>query len=132
MSAWVVSKHHIDLLVSAIIERGIAITFADERHAVPATLAIAEKIGRLLWAENIRSVIYRYRLDGSDEEAAYLQDFTDYRFRFYPGIRESAVDKALACFYQACECPDYETTAAFSILTAAQERHRRARTRLRQ
>ena len=81
MSAWVVTKHHIDLLVSAAIERGIAVKFAPIDAAIPITREIAEEIGLLLGGENISSVIYRYRLDGSDEATAYLQDLASYRFR---------------------------------------------------
>ena len=113
MSAWVVTKHHIDLLVSAALERGIAVKFAPIDEAVTITAATAEEIGLLLWGENMSSVIYRYSLDGSDEATAYLQDLAGYRFRFYPGVRASAVAQALTCFdYQACEHPTYEHSAA--------------------
>jgi hypothetical protein len=117
MSAWVVTSHHIDLLVSAAVERGIAVKFAPIDEAVPATIELAEQIGLLLWAENIRSVIYRYRLDGTEEETGYLQTLAEYHFRFYPGVRAAAAQKALDCFdYQACECPDYQTTAAAFVV----------------
>jgi hypothetical protein len=117
MSAWVVTSHHIDLLVSVAIERGIAVKFAPIDEAVPATIELAEQIGLLLWAENIRSVIYRYRLDGTQEEAGYLQALAEYHFRFYSGIRTAAAQKALDCYdYQSCECPDYRTTAAAFIV----------------
>ena len=37
MSAWVVTKHHIDLLVSAALERGIAVTFTEPHEETVAS-----------------------------------------------------------------------------------------------
>jgi hypothetical protein len=113
MSAWVVTKHHIDLLVSAAIEQEVLIKL--DNLAVPqmATEQNAQALGAMLWAENIRSVVYRYSLSGTDEEKQYQQDLNQYQFCRYEGIRPSAIAAALACFnYQACECPDYEGTTA--------------------
>lgn len=113
MSAWVVSKHHIDLLVSSAIERRIFLHLPNVAEPVVATLAIADLIGTMLWRENIRSVAYRYNLCGKDEEAGYLRELAAYRFRQYTGVRAAAASAALACYdYQSCECPDYRATVA--------------------
>lgn len=115
MSAWVVSKHHINLLVSAAIERAIEIRLSHGCEPVPASGDAAEAIGLMLFTENVRSVVYRYRISGTPEEAGYLQELAEYRFRFYPGIRRSAIAQAVSCYdYQSCECDDYrDTPAAF-------------------
>jgi hypothetical protein len=117
MSAWVVSHHHIDLLVSAAIDHAVSFKFLDIGALETATESNAQALGLMLLAENVRSVVYRYSLTGSAEERNYLRDLKAYRFRRYAGLRASAVAKALACYdYQSCECPDYrETAAAFFV-----------------
>jgi hypothetical protein len=49
-----------------------------------ASEANAQALGLMLWAENVRSVVYRYNLSGSEEERNYLRDLNAYRFRQYP------------------------------------------------
>jgi hypothetical protein len=96
MSAWVVSKHHIDLLVSAAIDQGISIKLENLSVPETATEENAQAIGAMLWAENIRSVVYRYSLSGKEEERQYQQELNEYRFSRYEGIRASATAAALA------------------------------------
>jgi hypothetical protein len=117
MSAWVVSHHHIDLIVSAAIDHAVSFKFLDIGVLETATENNAQALGLLLWAENVRSVVYRYNLTGSKEEGDYLSALSAYRFRRYSNIRASAAASALACYdYQACECPDCrETAAAFFV-----------------
>ena len=113
MSAWVVTKHHIDVLVSAAVERGITIRFASVGAVVPVTLENATFVGRTLLRENIASVVHRYRLCGTDEAFEYLRDLVRYNFTFYPAVRPSAVAQAVECYdYQSCEHDGYETSAA--------------------
>jgi hypothetical protein len=129
MSAFVVSKAHIDFLIRAGLE-------LDTRHrlswfdsvAKPVWVPggenpdylermgaarrelrpdTADQVGRMIWAENHRSVSYRY------DEA---QVCPDYSFVFH--LRPRRLDpvqvlKALRCYeYQSCECPDWERTEA--------------------
>jgi hypothetical protein len=117
MSAWVVSKHHIDLLGSAAIDHGIAVRFLNVGITEKATEANAQAIGLMLWNENVRSVVYRYTLSGTQEERDYLRDVEAYSFRHYAGIRPSAAAAAASCYeYQSCECDDYrDTPAAFFV-----------------
>src|ERR1700678_1161010 len=117
MSAWVVSHHHIDLLVSAAIDHAVSFKSLDIGALETATENNAQALGLMLWTENVRSVVYRYNLAGSEEERDYLSALTAYRFRRYSNVRASAAASALACYdYQACECPDYrETVAAFFV-----------------
>jgi hypothetical protein len=113
MSAWVVTKHHIDVLVSAAVERGITIKFGRVGALVPVTLENATYVGRMLLRENIASVVHRYRLCGTDEAFEYLRGLVRYTFTFYAAIRPSAVAQALDCYdYQSCEHDGYETSAA--------------------
>jgi hypothetical protein len=113
MSAWVVTKHHIDVLVSAAIERAVAIKLEGAEALVPVTPENATFVGRMLLRENIASVVYRYRLCGTDEAFDYLRGLVRYKFTFYPAIRASAVAQGLECYdYQACEHDTYETSAA--------------------
>jgi len=117
MSAWVVSSHHIDLLVSAAIDHEICLDFSKSGSLEIVTEANAQALGLMLWAENIRSVVCRYNLSGTKEEEQYRLDLASYRFRRYAGLRASAVASALACYdYQSCECPDYRETAAASFV----------------
>lgn len=96
MSAWVVSKAHIDALVNAAAQFGV-ITNSREAHAA----------GRLLWAENVRSVNHRYYEDSEPPE--YTIETTEAVFH------AAAVVRVLDCYeYQSCECPDWEKTAAFA------------------
>ena len=110
---WVVTKHHIDVLNSAAVERGITIKLAKVAALAPIASANATFVGRMLWRENIASVVHRYRLCGTDEAFEYLRDLVRYEFTFYPGIRPSAVAQALECYdCQSCEHAAYETSAA--------------------
>jgi hypothetical protein len=113
MSAWVVSSHHIDLLVSAAIDRGVSGKLAPDGTLQKVTESNAQAFGLMLWTENVPSVVYRYNLPGTEEEQNYRLALASYSFRYYPGIRAAAAAKALACFdYQSCECADYRDTAA--------------------
>ena len=83
MSAWIVSKAHIDMLVTATVMLG-------ER-----TRAEADVTGQMLWDENYKSVNARYRRH--DKAPAY-------RFKARTWANPSELLKALACYdYQTCE-----------------------------
>lgn len=105
MSAWVVSKHHIDVLVSAAIEFNLTVRLDDLALQVPGPMEIARETGAMLWAENVRSVVFRNQLSGTDEDSG--DAISVYPL---PPLPRAA---PLACFdYQAFECPDYEGTTA--------------------
>lgn len=113
MSAFVVSKHHIDVLVSAAID--LEMTATTEGWEQRVDFSNADAVGRMLWGENVRSVAFRYRLwfENQNEALTYQADVAAYRFHFYPMIRAGAAAKALVCFeYQSCECDDYEASPA--------------------
>jgi hypothetical protein len=122
MSAWVVSHHHIDLIVSTAIDHAVSFKFLDIGVLETATESNAQALGLMLWTENVRSVVYRYNLAGSEEERDYLAALNAYQFRRYSNIRTSAAASALACYdYQACECPDYRQTAAAFFVSQLQQ-----------
>jgi hypothetical protein len=111
MSAWIVSKTHIDALVQAGIEREMV--RPNE----------ADEFGRMLWGECLASVAYRYPGDG-DGERPGPSDFRDGDVDAYiyepleggPGISlraEAVVNKAASCYdYQSCEHPGYDGSKA--------------------
>ena len=112
MSAWIVSKTHIDALVQAGIEREIV--RVDE----------ADEFGRMLWGENLASIHYRYpdTVEGGDYPGPAGFVASDVDFYTYapldggPGISlraEVVVRSAATCFdYQSCEHPEYEGSKA--------------------
>lgn len=130
MSAWIVSKEHIDLLIQA------GIRFAghgDLRWCIKDTNPIrygelnrsnADVIGGKLWAENLASVTGRYPHDASGERPGPV-DFEDtdtltYTFDEVPGELDPVVVlKALSCFeYQSCEHDGWESSEARLICEA--------------
>lgn len=84
MSAWIVTKGHIDCLVQAMIVEGI----------VP--MADATSTGKLLWDENHRSVNCRY--DESESTPDYVFEGVE------APLDDLVVWRQLDCYdYQTCE-----------------------------
>ena len=91
MSAWIVSKQHIDLLVAA------------SKEVVPDVL------GQMLWDENHKSVNYRY---------TETKPTPSYTFTARPNkvINPVVVLKQLACYeYQSCEHAGWEDSKAYKF-----------------
>lgn len=106
MSAWIVSRDHLDLLITAAVAWGLTTT--DE----------ADDIGRTLWRENLASVAYRYP-DDRDGTRPAPEDFRDrhvdtYQYRPYPGRVDPEVVAAAAASlgYQSCEHPEWPDSIA--------------------
>lgn len=113
MSAWVVSCHHINLLVSSAIDQGVTFNFYRIGPLEMATEENAQALGLMLWTENVRSVVHRYNLSGTPEQHDLVRALSTYQFKMHTGIRAAAAASALTCYdYQSCECPDYEETLA--------------------
>jgi len=125
MSAFVVSEAHIDYL----IEAGLTLPghYGPLRWFAPGAGTYqqrvrelrpdnASEVGLMLWAENHRSVSYRY-----DE----VQATPAYRFvhRYRPlRIDPVVVLKAVNCLdYQSCETPDWKQTEAYAFLESLKE-----------
>ena len=120
MSAFVVSKAHIDSIVQAAktcnagYRRG-SLTFRGQ--TVDTTTGNA--LGRELWQENVASVLYLYPHDtmdtmpgprGMDHES--ILSYHCPVFATKPFLAVAAL-KALDCYeYQSCEHPGWETSEA--------------------
>lgn len=135
MSAFVVSKAHIDTLVHAGLRSGHPArggytlrwfvdkpewtggdTYESYMVAVQGatrelTRQTANRVGAMLWNENHRSVDHRYN-EASDREV--------YRFKESPITSNLvAVLKAIDCYeYQTCEHDEWEQSEAFAFCQA--------------
>lgn len=103
MSAWLVSNAHIDVLVNALAEHGVLAPDANFRAA-----------GQMLWAENNRSVNYRY--SERKRHPHYTLHTTEAPLDVY------AVLQAISCYsYQSCERPDWTDSKAHKLVEALRE-----------
>ncbi len=124
MSAFVVDKKHIDILVRAAINR----SYHDElRYYHDGTWhtvdhSTANQTGQMLWDANVRSVSYRYPHDSLESlpgriDSPWLKPF-EYDLNA-PVVTPVEVLKAIACFdYQSCEPPEWESAQAHSFCEA--------------
>lgn len=107
MSAWRVSKTHIDVLVTVAIDArhpGSSFYFYHEGEGRYVTRETADEIGRMLWEENFRSVNHRY-----DES----EPVPEYRFARTEDKPIVEVLKGIDCYeYQSCEHDEWESSAA--------------------
>lgn len=106
MSAWLVSKEHIDLLVTA------ALTW---EYAVPEK---ADEIGRSLWLECLASLQYCYPADVSGDRPGYDDSdeaIGEYEFEPMDGRMdpELVLNAIRSLQYQSCEHPGWKTSEAY-------------------
>jgi len=110
MSAWIVQKEHIDVLIKS------ALTFVKGEDE----LGDLNKLGRMLWHENAASVGYRYShhddpLMGFKLWEADAYEYTD------PGFSPTPKEASCTahCYnYQTCEHPSWEISDAFDFTLA--------------
>jgi hypothetical protein len=107
VSAWIVSRAHIDVLVQGL---------AESEHVTDLD---PDDVGRALWRENLASVAYRYPDDtGDGDRPGYLQrdeEVEEYIYR-RPArkIDPSGLLYAIGCYdYQSCEHPGWVTSDAY-------------------
>lgn len=107
MSAWIVSRAHIDALVQGLSRRELV----DGKSP--------DEVGRILWEQNRRSVIAHYdRCPELSEEAVAA-----YRYRV-PSVEISKgwLLTAVRCYcYQSCETDDWDQTTACAWIRALGE-----------
>ncbi len=111
MSAIFVSKHDIDLLVSAMrklkshVRVGTRYDCADRIEP--------NDLGHILWSENVKSLRYRYPTD-RDDHRAFDREVAAYSFTEYSDISPRPIAH-LADFYdyQTCEHPTWRQSDAF-------------------
>jgi hypothetical protein len=121
MSAFIVDKAHIDLLVAAGLDfptHGALAWYTRDERAHRLNGVNADEVGAMLWAENLASVAARYPDDASGERPGPI-DLTDddiaaYRWENVPGrIDPIVVMKAIDCYeYQSCEHAGWRDSAA--------------------
>lgn len=110
MSAWIVSKTHIDRMVATAIEWG-------EIQPEDGTT-----LGRTLWVENLKSVASRYPGDGSGERPGPIgladEDIKTYEFTGEPRpLTPVEMLKAIRCLdYQSCEHDGWGESVAYKAL----------------
>ncbi|WP_280437505.1 hypothetical protein [Nocardia carnea] len=106
MSAFIVSNGHIDVLVNAVAQYGVAPTRTSRIDY--------RALGQLLWDENVRSVDHRYR--ESHPRDRYVLHTTE------GDLDPVAVLKAVDCYvYQSCEHPGWEDSDAHTWMTRLRE-----------
>lgn len=120
MSAFFVSTHHIDVLVSAAIDFEV---YSGPPRVERVTHHRATLVGQMLLAENLRSMLARYpRIAGTDEVAGYQAAVDGYRHRYYPVVRLTAAAHAVSCYdYQSCEHDAYGTSQASGFVEALRQ-----------
>jgi hypothetical protein len=106
MSAWIVHRDHLDLLLTAAIDWNVITT--DQ----------ADETGRMLWKKNLTSVAHCYPHD-RDGGRPGPDDFRDrdvdtYRYQPYPGRIDPDVIQAAAASlrHQSCEHPGWNDSPA--------------------
>lgn len=117
MSAWIVSRAHIDVLVQALTA---------DAGLTPGT---PDEIGRELWAENLASVAYRYPRDTDGDRPGPLEfrdsDVETYTYR-EPAkvIPDAGILMAVDCYtYQSCEHPGWNKSRAVKWMDTLKMRH---------
>ena len=116
MSAFVVSTAHIDTIVSAAIDLELFAARTDHGTLERVCPETASAFGKMLLAENVRSVVHRYHLTHSAEACDYAELVETYAFKYRSCVQAGTAAKALDCFdYQSCETDDYEKSLAYAF-----------------
>jgi hypothetical protein len=113
VSAWIVDRAHIDVLVQGLAESE-TVTDLDP-----------DELGRRLWAENFASVAYRYPRDTGEGDRPGPIDFRDSDVETYtyrrPGkkIDRQGLLVAMDCYaYQSCEHPEWRDSGPAAWIAA--------------
>jgi hypothetical protein len=115
MSAYVVDQTIIDEIVTSAVNLNLYARCGLGKPYCVMTKEAALTYGRMLWTENVRSVIYRYPQTTKTEAEEYAEMLRSYRFIWRPAV-PGQVAKRLAVFeYQSCECDDWEQSLAYDF-----------------
>lgn len=138
MSAWMVSKAHIDAMVAAAMgfsephESGMRWAQYFDNESGQHTVEIhytdhtrASEVGMMLWAENLASIHYRYP-DTAESDNDYpgplgfsSADVATYKWRRTTELAPEVILNAISCYeYQSCEHPGWRTSEARSFCDA--------------
>lgn len=107
-----VSKDHIDAMVTAALAAHYGrLSWYWQGTRYEVDYDNADAVGAMLWAENRRSIDYRY--DESELEPVYT-------YERMPGRPPAPVVlKATGCYeYQSCETPDWRESQAYALCLA--------------
>lgn len=135
MSAFIVSKTHVDLIVTAAVLARVRFTVGDDIApqdrakldkagalrptpwpvnpyiTATADYTTADAVGAILWRENDRSVCARYKGDENSAQA------DGYRFKMQTPPKAVEVLKAINCLeYQSCEHDGWKNSTAKALL----------------
>lgn len=121
MSAWVVEREHIDVMIRKALERqhGAMLQWVGENGYRQIDHENASEIGLILAQENVASVCCRYEQDTAEQ----YEDMLEYAYRD-PGyvLTPAEVFKTVGCYeYQSCEHPGWETSEAKRFCEALRE-----------
>ena len=121
MSAFICSDNHISAIVRWATRNNVSIWYGNPSRSLRAGGDLSrslrtgdeQELVDILYAENVKSVNYRYR--GGDPTTGCVYDPTS------PILAPVAVIKAVQSLeYQSCEHPGWETSDAKEILQAIQ------------
>lgn len=130
MSAFVVSHAHIDALLTFADLKRLTDYLSYEVNHGTEKLSLTE-IGRILLAENERSVCHRYPdCTESDKPGTIGEEAIGYKFKTWQSVFKlqhgqlcALILKACDCYdYQACETDDYDQSIARRIIDRIRDR----------
>ena len=127
MSAFILDRKHIAYLVDAALSRAIVgnsiLHWGNGCALRGGDAAAADRLGKLLWDENVRSVQHRYSDDKPENLPGPIGcDFEYGEHGFH--LEEIDIDpmqvlKACNCYeYQTCERADWEASEAYRFISA--------------
>lgn len=120
MSAFVVSRQHIEVLTNALLDYGI-VPVGEDWQETEITL------GQELWNENIASVLSRYPDCTIDDMPGPCDETFAYErapaAHILPYLRDGwALLSLKRCYcYQSCEHPGWETSRAYRLMELLEE-----------
>lgn len=113
MSAWIVSKKHIDALVSAARMDKLFSFYHKGKRIYINSVESCDWIGNELTKENRRSINFRYREETKPSK---------YEFDFNLGWSPIAIIKNCHCYsYQTCEHNEWESSVSHAFIKALAE-----------
>lgn len=114
MSIFIVEDMHVNAIVTYMIDERVRYWNEPTREYITVTRSNAEKVGRILMEENVRSYCARYKDAYEDEKNAGAT----YAYKpFQTPLTPTEVIKACQCLeYQSCETDDWEASLACRIL----------------
>lgn len=127
MSAYVVTREHIDYLLHAALggppwKRGLYWWHGQSHRLEGGDDEQAVRVGQMLWDENVRSVSHRY--PNADEDFGGLPGPVDERYVYdkhrdpwcMDGTDWVQVLKSIACYeYQSCEHDGWKDSEAYAF-----------------